>query len=376
MSKKDYYQTLNISKNASEGEIKKAYRKLALKYHPDKNPGNSAAEQSFKEAAEAYEILSNPQKRQQYDQFGHAAFEGGQGFGGGGGGMSMDDIFDHFGDIFGSSFGGGGGFGRGRSGRRVRKGSNLRVKLRLSLEDIVNGVQKKIKVNKLVAASGVEFSTCSTCNGTGQVTRVTNTILGAMQTASTCPNCKGSGQIISKRPAGVDASGLEKKETIIEIEIPAGVEEGMQLSMQGKGNEAPGGGVSGDLIIAIEEIEHEHLVRNGTDLLYQLGISFSDAVIGKTIEIPMVSGKAKIKIPPGTQSGKNLRLRSKGIPDVNGYGRGDMIVNIQVFTPQKISKEEKELLLKLNESDNFKPKPNQTKNFFDRMKNRFAWFSI
>ena len=374
MSKKDYYQTLNISKNASEGEIKKAYRKLALKYHPDKNPGNSAAEQSFKEAAEAYEILSNPQKRQQYDQFGHAAFEGGQGFGGGGGGMSMDDIFDHFGDIFGSSFGGGGGFGRGRSGKRVRKGSNLRVKLRLSLEDIVNGVQKKIKVNKLVAASGVEFSTCPTCNGTGQVTRVTNTILGAMQTASTCPNCKGSGQIISKRPAGVDASGLEKKETIIEIEIPAGVEEGMQLSMQGKGNEAPGGGVAGDLIIAIEEIEHEHLVRNGTDLLYQLGISFSDAVIGKTIEIPMVSGKAKIKIPPGTQSGKNLRLRSKGIPDVNGYGRGDMIVNIQVFTPQKISKEEKELLLKLNESDNFKP--NQSKNFFDRMKNRFAWFSI
>ena len=372
MSKKDYYQTLNISKNASDGEIKKAYRKLALKYHPDKNPGNSAAEQNFKEAAEAYEILSNPQKRQQYDQFGHAAFEGGQGFGGGGGGMSMDDIFDHFGDIFGSSFGGGGGFGRGGGGRRVRKGSNLRVKLRLSLEDIVNGVQKKIKVNKLVAASGVEFSTCPTCNGTGQVTRVTNTILGAMQTASTCPNCKGSGQIISKRPAGVDATGLEKKETIIEIEIPAGVEEGMQLSMQGKGNEAPGGGVAGDLIIAIEEIEHEHLVRNGSDLLYQLGISFSDAVIGKTIEIPMVSGKAKIKIPSGTQSGKNLRLRSKGIPDVNGYGRGDMIVNIQVFTPQKISKEEKELLLKLNESDNFKPKHNQTKSFFDRMKNRFS----
>jgi molecular chaperone DnaJ len=341
MSKKDYYETLNLSKNASESEIKKAYRKLAIKYHPDKNPGNSAAEQNFKEAAEAYEILSNPQKRQQYDQFGHAAFEGGQGFGGGG-------------------------------GRRVRKGSNLRVKLRLSLEDIVNGVQKKIKVNKLVAASGVEFSTCPTCNGSGQVTRVTNTILGAMQTASTCPNCKGSGQTISKRPAGVDATGLEKKETIIEIEIPAGVEEGMQLSMQGKGNEAPGGGVAGDLIIAIEEIEHEHLVRNGTNLLYQLGITFSDAVIGKTIEIPMVSGKAKIKIPSGTQSGKNLRLRSKGIPDVNGYGRGDMIVNIQVFTPQKISKEEKELLLKLNESDNFKPKLNQTKNFFDRMKNRFA----
>jgi molecular chaperone DnaJ len=370
MSKKDYYETLNLSKSASESEIKKAYRKLAIKYHPDKNPGNKEAEQSFKEAAEAYEILSNSQKKQQYDQFGHAAFSGGQGFGGGGGGMSMDDIFEHFGDVFGSSFGGG-GFGRG-GGRRVRKGSNLRVKLKLSLEDIVNGVQKKIKVQKLVAASGVEFTNCSSCRGSGQVTRVTNTILGAMQTASTCPNCKGSGQMISKRPNGVDSSGLEKKETIIEIEIPAGVEEGMQLSMQGKGNEAPGGGVAGDLIIAIEEIEHEHLVRNGTDLLYQLGITFSDAVIGTSIEIPMVSGKAKIKIPPGTQSGKNLRLRSKGIPDVNGYGRGDMIVNIQVFTPQKISKEEKDLLLKLNESDNFKPKHNQTKSFFDRMKNRFS----
>ena len=370
MSKKDYYETLNLSKSASESEIKKAYRKLAIKYHPDKNPGNKEAEQNFKEAAEAYEILSNSQKKQQYDQYGHAAFNGGQGFGGGGGGMSMDDIFDHFGDVFGSSFGGG-GFGRG-GGRRVRKGSNLRVKLKLTLEDIVNGVQKKIKVQKLVAASGVEFTSCSSCRGSGQVTRVTNTILGAMQTASTCPNCKGSGQMISKRPNGVDSSGLEKKETIIEIEIPAGVEEGMQLSMQGKGNEAPGGGVAGDLIIAIEEIEHEHLVRNGTDLLYQLGITFSDAVIGTSIEIPMVSGKAKIKIPPGTQSGKNLRLRSKGIPDVNGYGRGDMIVNIQVFTPQKISKEEKDLLLKLNESDNFKPKHNQTKSFFDRMKNRFS----
>ena len=370
MSKKDYYETLNLSKSASESEIKKAYRKLAIKYHPDKNHGNKEAEQSFKEAAEAYEILSNSQKKQQYDQFGHAAFSGGQGFGGGGGGMSMDDIFEHFGDVFGSSFGGG-GFGRG-GGRRVRKGSNLRVKLKLSLEDIVNGVQKKIKVQKLVAASGVEFTNCSSCRGSGQVTRVTNTILGAMQTASTCPNCKGSGQMISKRPNGVDSSGLEKKETIIEIEIPAGVEEGMQLSMQGKGNEAPGGGVAGDLIIAIEEMEHEHLVRNGTDLLYQLGITFSDAVIGTSIEIPMVSGKAKIKIPPGTQSGKNLRLRSKGIPDVNGYGRGDMIVNIQVFTPQKISKEEKDLLLKLNESDNFKPKHNQTKSFFDRMKNRFS----
>ena len=372
MSKRDYYEVLSVAKSASEAEIKKAYRKLAIKFHPDKNPGNKEAEQNFKEAAEAYEILSNPQKKQQYDQFGHAAFNGGQGFGGGGGGMSMDDIFDHFGDIFGSSFGGGGGFGGRRGGNRVRKGSNLRVKLKLTLEDIVNGVQKKLKVNKLVPADGVEFSTCPHCNGTGQVTRVTNTILGAMQTSSTCPNCKGTGQTISKSPPGVDASGLEKKETIIEIEIPAGVEGGMQLSMQGKGNEAAGGGVPGDLIIVIEETEHEHLVRNGNDLLYQLGITFSDAVIGTTVEIPMVSGKAKIKIPAGTQSGKNLRLRSKGIPDVNGYGRGDMIVNIQVWTPQKVTKEEKELLVQLNDSENFKPKENQTKSFFDRMKNHFT----
>jgi molecular chaperone DnaJ len=369
MSKRDYYEILSVPKSASGADIKKAYRKLAIKYHPDKNPGNKEAEQNFKEAAEAYEILSNPQKKQQYDQFGHSAFSGGQGFGGGG--MSMDDIFDHFGDIFGSSFGGG-GFGGRSGGNRVRKGSNLRVKLKLSLEDIVNGVEKKIKVNKLVPAEGVKFSTCPNCNGSGQVTRVTNTILGAMQTSSTCPNCRGTGQIISNRPNGVDASGLEKKEAVISIEIPPGVEGGMQLSMQGKGNEAPGGGIPGDLIVVIEEIEHDHLVRNGNDLLYQLGITFSDVVIGTTVEIPMVSGKAKIKIPPGTQSGKNLRLRSKGIPDINGYGRGDMIVNIQVWTPQKVTKEEKELLVQLNDSENFKPKENQTKSFFDRMKNHFS----
>ncbi|MEC8604077.1 MAG: DnaJ C-terminal domain-containing protein, partial [Bacteroidota bacterium] len=320
MSKRDYYEVLGVSKSASAGEIKKAYRKLAIKYHPDKNPGDKQAESNFKEAAEAYEVLSNPQKKQQYDQFGHAGM-GGQGFGGGG--MNMDDIFEHFGDIFGGAFGG--GFGGGRRGPARRKGSNLRVKLKLTLSDVVNGVKKKIKVNKLVAAEGVEFTKCSTCNGTGQITRVANTILGAMQTSSTCSTCQGTGQIVGKRPDGVDQNGLIKKEAVLDIEIPAGVEHGMQLNMRGKGNDAPGNGVPGDLIIVIEEVEHDHLVRHGNDLYYDLHLSFIDAALGTEVEIPMVEGKAKIKINPGTQSGKNLRLRNKGIPEINGYGKGDLI---------------------------------------------------
>lgn len=338
MSKRDYYDVLGVSKGASEGEIKKAYRKLAIKYHPDKNQGDKGAEDKFKEAAEAYEVLSNAQKKQQYDQFGHAGM-GGQGFGGGGG-MNMDDIFDHFGDIFGGAFGG--GFGGGGSRRPARrKGSNLRVKLKLSLEDIVNGVKKKIKVNKLVAADGVEFNSCTTCNGTGQITRVANTILGAMQTASTCNTCQGSGQIVGKRPPGVDHNGLEKKEVVLDIEIPAGVEHGMQLNMRGKGNDAPGNGVPGDLIIVIEELEHEHLIRHGNDLYYDLHLSFIDAALGTDVEIPLVEGKAKIKVNPGTQSGKNLRLRNKGIPELNGYRKGDVIVNIQLWTPEKLNKKQK-----------------------------------
>ncbi len=363
MSKRDYYDILQVSKNASASEIKKSYRKLAIKHHPDKNPGDSAAEQKFKEAAEAYEVLSNPQKKQQYDQFGHAGL-GGQGFGGGG--MNMDDIFEHFGDVFGGAFGGG-----RRGGPRRRKGSNLRVKLKFSLEDIVNGVKKKIKVTKMTTATGVEFKTCSSCGGAGQVTRVTNTILGAMQTSSTCPNCQGSGQIVGNRPPGVDANGLEKKEVVLDIEIPPGVEDGMQLNMQGKGNDAPGDGVPGDLIIVIQEVEHETLVRYGNDLYYDLHLSFIDAAIGTNVEIPLVTGQAKIKIPQGTQSGKNLRLRDKGIPELNGYGRGDIIVNIQLWTPQKLTKEEKELLEKLNDSENFIPKPTLSKGFINRMKEHF-----
>jgi len=365
MSKRDFYEILGVSKNSSEAEIKKAYRKLAIKFHPDKNPGDQSAEHKFKEAAEAYEVLSNPQKKQQYDQFGHAGL-GGQGFGGGG--MNMDDIFEHFGDIFGGAFGG--GFGGSRGPRR-RKGSNLRVKLKLNLEDIVNGVKKKIKVNKMTAAPGVEFTSCSSCRGTGQVTRVTNTILGAMQTSSTCPNCQGSGQIVGKRPPGVDSNGLERKEAVLNIEIPPGVEDGMQLNMQGNGNDAPGGGVPGDLIIVIQEEEHEFLERHGNDLYYDLHVSFTDAALGTSAEIPLVDGKAKIKIPAGTQSGKSLRIRNKGIPEINGYGRGDIIVNIQLWTPQKLSNEEKDMLKKLNDSNNFTPKPTTTKGFFNRMKEHF-----
>jgi len=365
MSKRDYYDILGLSKNASESEIKKAYRKLAIKYHPDKNQGDKQAEASFKEAAEAYEILSNSQKREQYDRFGHSGM-GGQGFGGAG--MNMDDIFSQFGDIFGGGFGG--GFG-GRRASRQRRGSNLRVKLKLSLEDIVNGVKKKIKVNKMSSADGVEFASCGTCNGSGQVTRVANTILGAMQTSSTCPSCRGAGQTISKRPPGVDANGLIKKEVVLDIEIPAGVEDGMQLNMQGKGNDASGGGIPGDLIIVIEEEEHENLLRYENNLHYDLHLSFIDATLGTTVEIPLVDGKAKIKIAPGTQSGKNLRLRNKGIPELNGYGRGDIIVNIQLWTPQKISKQEKEIIQKLSNSENFTPQNTSSKGLFNRMKEHF-----
>ncbi len=369
MSKRDYYEVLGVSKSATTIEIKKAYRKLALKHHPDKNPGDKEAEKKFKEAAEAYDVLGNDEKRQRYDRFGHAGVGGDSGFGGGGGfgGMNMEDIFSQFGDIF------GGGFSSSRGGRtRQRKGTNLRVKLKLTLEDIVTGVEKKIKVQKLVLADGVEYNTCTTCNGAGQVMRVTNTILGQMQTASTCPACNGLGQIVTKKPAGADANGMVRKEVIIPIEIPAGVEDGMQLSLRGKGNDAPGGGIPGDLIVAIEEIPHEKLRRNGNDLHYDLHLNFIDATLGTEVEVPLVKGKAKVKIAPGTQSGKILRLKGKGIPDLNGYGVGDLLVNIQLWTPQNLSKHERELLEKIRHSDNFKPNLKKAKSFFERVKEHFS----
>ncbi|MDR0801869.1 molecular chaperone DnaJ [Fluviicola sp.] len=369
MDKRDYYEVLGISKGVSEAEIKKAYRKMALKYHPDKNPGDTKAEEKFKEAAEAYEVLSDPDKKARYDQYGHAGLGGNAGFEGGG--MNMDDIFSQFGDIFGGAFSGG-SFGGSRGRQHVVRGTNLRVKIKLTLEEIAEGVTKKIKVNKLVNAEGVTYKTCATCNGTGKITRVAQTFLGAMQTQSICTTCQGAGKMIDQKPAGADNQGLKRKEEVIEIEIPAGVEEGMQLNVSGKGNAGPFNGIPGDLIVVIEEQQHEELRRDGENLHYEAFVNFVDAVLGETIEVPTVTGKAKIKIEPGTQSGKMLRLKGKGLPVLQGYGHGDLFVHIHVWTPKKVSKEEKEMLEKLRSSENFKPNPGQNeRRFFQKMKNMF-----
>ena len=371
--KEDYYDILGISKGASAAEIKKAYRKMAIKYHPDKNPGDSEAENKFKKAAEAYEVLGNEEKRAKYDRFGHQAFEGG-GFGGGGG-MNMDDIFSQFGDIFGGGFGGGfsgfGGFGGG--GQRRAKGSNLRIRVSLTLEEIANGVEKKIKVKRKVQASGTTYKTCSTCNGTGQVTRVTNTILGRMQTASPCTTCGGSGQMIDQKPADADAQGLKVQEETVSIKIPAGVEDGMQLKVSGKGNESPGNGIPGDLLVAIEEKAHESLQREGDNLHYDLYVSISEAALGASKEIQTVNGKVRIKIEPGVQSGKILRLRGKGVSSLNGYGKGDLLVHVNVWTPKTLTKEQKEFFEKMATDENFQPNPEKSdKSFFEKVKDMFS----
>ncbi|MFP4288718.1 MAG: molecular chaperone DnaJ [Bacteroidales bacterium] len=387
MAKKDYYDVLGVSKNATTEEVKKAYRQKALKYHPDKNPGDKQAEENFKEAAEAYEVLSNPEKKSRYDRFGHAGMgNGGGGYGGFGGGMSMDDIFSQFGDIFGSAFGGGfgGGFSEGfggRGGRRVNKGSNLRVKVKLNLEEILHGVEKKIKVSKYIACDvcsgtgakkGNSFKTCSTCNGAGRVTQVTNTFLGQMQTTSACPTCGGEGQIITEKCDKCFGNGIVKDTEVITVNIPAGVAEGMQMSLSGKGNAAARGGIPGDLIVLIEEVRHDKLIRDGNNLLYDHFISFPDAALGCSIEVPTLEGKARIKIDPGTQSSKVLRLKGKGLPSVNAYGRGDLLVNINVWTPQNLSKEEKKTLEQLADSKSFIPNPVKSeKSFFERMRDYF-----
>src|ERR1700754_1121845 len=386
MSKRDYYDVLGVSRGADADEIKKAYRKMAIKYHPDKNEGDKQAEENFKEAAEAYEVLSNAEKRKRYDQFGHAAnaqsANGGGGYGGGG--MNMEDIFSQFGDIFGGGspfegfFGGG---GRQGGGRRVQRGSNLRIKVRLTLEEIANGTEKKIKVNKQVACKTCDgtgakdrssVQTCKTCGGAGAVRRVTNTILGQMQTTSTCPTCNGEGTVITAEWNVCHGEGVTRDEELISINIPAGVSEGMQLSMSGKGNAAPRGGVPGDLIILIEEIPHETLKRDGNNIVFDLHINFVDAALGTSVEVPTIDGKAKIKIEPGTQGGKILRLKAKGVPEVNSYHRGDQLIHINIWTPKSLSKEERDLLEKLQSSPNFKPNPGKNeKSFFERMKEYF-----
>jgi len=377
MAKRDYYEILGVSKDAEKNEIKKAYRQIALKYHPDKNPGDKEAEDKFKEAAEAYEVLSNDEKRAKYDRFGHSAFDGANGFSGGG--MSMEDIFSHFGDIFGN-FGFGGFGGSSGRGRRVNKGANLRVKVKLDLKEIMNGTSKKIKVQKYVPCSHCsgkgaqdgEFQTCSTCNGAGHVIRVQNTFLGQMQTQSTCPSCNGDGKIIKNKCTYCYGEGIVKGEEVVQVNVPAGVAEGMQMKVGGKGSAARRGGVNGDLIVVFEEEEHPELIRDGEDLLYNLFISFPEAAMGTSVEIPTVDSKVKIKISPGTQAGKVLRLRGKGLPSYGSYGKGDILVKVNVWVPQNLDKEEKKVLEKLQESGNFKPNPGkEERSFFDRVRDMF-----
>ncbi|MBO9701661.1 MAG: molecular chaperone DnaJ [Sporocytophaga sp.] len=380
MAKRDYYEILGVSKSSSAEEIKKAYRKIAIKYHPDKNPDDPSAEEKFKEAAEAYEVLSSPEKKQRYDQFGHQGVGGGFG---GGGGMNMDDIFSQFGDIFGggspfeSFFGGGGG----RGGRAQRRGSNLRIKLKLTLQEIAQGAEKKIKVKRYVACddcggngskNGAALQNCPVCQGTGQTRKVVNTMLGQMVSTSTCHACHGEGTTISQKCPTCEGEGRVLKEEVINIKVPAGVAEGMQLSMSGKGNAPNRGGIPGDLLILIEEVEDELLKRDGQNIIYELYISFIDAVLGTSIEVPTIEGKVKIKIDAGTQSGKILRLKEKGLREVNGYSKGDQLIYVNVWTPQTLSKEEKNILTSLKDSESFKPNPGKhDKGFFEKMKEFF-----
>ncbi len=385
MAKRDYYEVLGVSKDASAEEIKKAYRKKAIQYHPDKNPGDKEAEEKFKEAAEAYEVLSNPQKKQRYDQFGHAGM-GGAGSGFSQHDMSMDDIFSMFGDIFGGGFGGGfggfGGFGSSRQqGRRVHRGSDLRVKVVLTLNEIDKGVEKKLKLKKYIAcdvchgtgaAGGSDYTTCPTCHGSGHVTRVTNTLLGQMQTTTTCPTCNGEGQIIKNKCTSCGGEGVVRGEEVVTIKIPAGVGEGMQLNVSGKGNAGRHSGVNGDLLVVVQEESHPELIRDGNNLIYNLFINMPDFILGTTAEIPTVDSKVKVKIDAGTQPEKILRLRGKGLPDINGYGRGDLLVRIHAWIPKKITAEERKMLEKLQQSPNFQQSPGAgDKNFFEKMRDIF-----
>jgi molecular chaperone DnaJ len=385
-TKRDYYEILSVGKSASADEIKKAYRKVAMQYHPDRNPGDKAAEEKFKEAAEAYEVLSDTDKRAQYDRFGHAGVSGASRGPGGGG---MDDIFSQFGDIFGDDifgnfFGGNAGGRGGRGGQRARgtRGSNLRIKIKLNFEEIAKGVTKQIKVKKHVtcntcSGSGAKdknsVQTCGTCGGSGQVRKVTNTFLGQMQTVTTCPTCSGEGSTITSKCGACKGEGRVYGEETVSLDIPAGVQEGMQLSVSGRGNAGERGGSNGDLIVLIEEEPHKELHRDGLNVAYELYITFPDAVFGTNLEVPTIDGRAKIKIPPGTQSGKVFRLKGKGFPAVNSYEKGDQLIHVNIWTPQQVSADEKSMLDKLNDSDNFKPHPDKSeKSFFDKVREMFS----
>ena len=383
MAKRDYYEVLGVSKSADAAELKKAYRKLAVQFHPDRNPDDKAAEDKFKEAAEAYEVLSDPDKKAKYDRYGHAAVDGQGGFSGGG--MTMDDIFSQFGDVFGDSgfgsFFGGGGGGAASGRQRGQKGTNLRIKVSLTLEEIAHGVHKKIKVKKEVACntcngSGAKDSSsvksCNTCGGNGVVRQVRNTFLGQMQTTVTCPTCNGSGKIISSFCGGCKGSGTSHGEETIDIDIPAGVEAGMQLSMRTRGNAGQKGGPAGDLIINIEEKEHEFLQRDGQNILFEQFLSFADASIGTQVEVPTLDGKVRIKIPPGTQSGKIFRLQDKGLPTVQGYGKGDQLIHVNVWTPKKLTQEERDLLEKMRTMPNFTPSPQKSdRTLYEKLRDYF-----
>lgn len=384
--KRDFYEILGVSKTASADEIKKAYRKVAMQFHPDRNPGDKASEEKFKEAAEAYEILNDADKKAQYDRFGHAAFNG-RGGGGSSGGMNMDDIFSQFGDIFGdegfgSFFGGGGRRGAGSSRGHGSRGSNLRVKIKLNYEEIAKGAAKTIKVKKHVKCNTCQGSgakdknsmqTCTGCGGSGQVRRVQNTFLGQMQTVTTCPTCNGEGTTITNKCASCKGEGRVYGEETVSIDIPAGVQEGMQLSVSGKGNAGERGGSAGDLIVLIEEEAHPHLHRDGLNVAFDLHISFPDAVFGTQVEVPTIDGRAKIKVPAGTQSGKIFRLKGKGFPQVNSYEKGDQLIQVNIWTPQNVTGEEKSMLEKMLKSDNFEPKPDKNeKSFFDKVRDMFS----
>lgn len=390
MDKRDYYEVLGVAKTATKDELKKAYRKLAIKYHPDKNPGDKEAEEKFKEAAEAYDVLSDDEKRAKYDQFGHNM--GPQGFPGGGGGgfyssggMSMDDIFAQFGDIFGGrGFGGFGGFGGATGGRtrqkRQRRGSDLRIKVKMSLEDIANGVTKTLKIPTFVkcqhcngtgAKDGVAFATCSTCHGTGSVTQVQHTILGDMQSTATCPTCEGTGKVITEKCSYCHGEGVVKEDSTVSFSIPAGVSDGMTLTIKGKGNAPRGGGVNGDLLVVIEEIKHPELIRDGNDVIYNLMLDLPTAVLGGSVEVPTITGRARLKIAPGTQPGKVLRLRGKGLPSTEGYGTGDELVNVMVYIPEHLSDAEKASVEALRNSPNITPTEAEKNRIFSKLKHIF-----